>query len=482
MLRIFKRLSQPVYLLALVTLAATVLGVWRFYSKRSESQVSIPVPADLDRLDPQLRAYLREKLNWAREKPRDANRQAILGLVYAANSLWQPAREAFRNAARLDAAQPLAQMYIAVATQELGDLVGAIKLYRELTLRFRDFAPGYYRLGDALLRAGEVAEAESAFGRLVTLAPQEWRGYAGLGEIKLRRGEYAEAAKQLEHAIRLAPDEKIAHHLLGLAYRGLGRTEDAAIELSRGLNAEHYPMPDAWSATAPQHMKLLPDLFDMARQNTAAGQPAKAVEILEGALTFHPGDIGVMNHLAAAYDQSGQPQKGRDLLLEVIQKDNRNLPAYVALSYNCTALGVYDDAISYASRAVELATNNAQAHLAKANALLAAERDSEALAALESAFLCDPKNADIQMTMGDVCLQNLDRPNEAMNHYQSAVELDPALVSGYVRIAQLNIEQGEYNQAHAAIQTIQRIAPGNPALAVLEDRLSKLEPVKRNRD
>jgi len=310
-------------------MAAIVPGVWLAYPKRSEPPFLIPASADLEQLDPQLRAYLVEKLNWVREKPRDAERRATLGLVYAANGLWEWARDAFRNVTQLDPNQPLAQMYVAVATQELGDLKEAIRLYRELTVRFPDFAPGYYRLGDGSLRAGEVAQAEAAFGRLISLAPNEWRGYAGLGDVKLRGGQYAEATQALQKAVQLAPEEKIAHQLLGLAYRGLGRTRDAEMELSRGLNAEHYPMLDAWSATAAQHMKLLPDLYDMAKQYSAAGNPAKAVEILEGARTFHPGDTGVMNHLAAAYNQSGQPQKARALLLQVIQKNNRDISPYI---------------------------------------------------------------------------------------------------------------------------------------------------------
>jgi len=55
-----------------------------------------------------------------------------------------------------------------------------------------------------------------------------------------------------------------------------------------------------------------------------------------------------------------------------------------------------------------------------------------------------------------------------MEHYQSAVKLDPALVSAYVRIAQLHIERGDQNEASKAIQTIQKIAPANPALALLQ--------------
>ena len=481
-IQIPKWLLRPSCFLALGITAASIAGVWYSYSNHSEFSLTIPVPADLERLDPQLRAYLVEKLNWVREKPRDANRQSTLGMVYASNGLWEQAREAFRNAGRLARRQPLPAMYAAVATQELGDVKEALRLFHELTVRFPDFAQAYARLGDASLRAGEVAAAEAAFRRLVASAPGERRGYSGMGDVKLRYGEYAEAAKELEKAIQLAPSEKIAHHLLGLAYRGLGRAEDAEIELRRGLNAQYYPMPDPWEATASQHMKLLPDLFEMAKQYSAAGKPDKAVAILEEALKFHPGNIGVMNHLAVAYNGSGLPQKGRDLLLQVIGEDNRNVSAYVGLSYSCTALGAYDGAISYACRAIELATNNAQGYVAKANALLASEQDNDALAALESAFRCDPKNADIQMMMGDVCLKNLNLTKEAIDHYESAAKLEPVLVSAYVRIAQLHIERSEPGQSREAIRMIRKLAPTSPALKLLEERLRILEQQKSGRD
>ena len=111
----------------------------------------------------------------------------------------------------------------------------------------------------------------------------------------------------------------MAHHLLGLAYRGLNRPEEAQRELRAGLNALHYPMPDAWSATAAQHMALLQNQIEIADEYSAAGQPKKAVKILENALAWHPDNLAVINNLAAAYNHAGQPQKARDILLKAIQ-------------------------------------------------------------------------------------------------------------------------------------------------------------------
>ena len=440
-------------------------------SRHSPPPLEIPVPHDLDKLDPQLRSYIVEKVARVREKPADFQRHATLGMVYAANSLWNEALVAFQNAVQLNPGEPLARLYVGVSEQELGNNNEAMEMFRRITSQFPDFAPGFYRLGDVMLRSGRVDEAEPAFKRLVALVPREWRGYAGLGEIKLRKGEFSEAAKLLEQSVQLDPNAKLAHHLLGLAYRGLGRLEDARLEMSLGVNNKHYPMEDAWGATALQHMKLLPDLFQMAREYEEAGNPAAAVVILERARVYHPNDTGVMTHLAGAYQAAGQPQKARELLIEVIKRDDHNLAAFTTLAFCCVELELNEEALAHADRAVALDAVNTQAHRARANALLAMERDHEALAALETALRCDPRNAGIEIEIGDVYLSNLNRPAEALLRYKHAVQADSTLVAGHVRIAQMHIEQNQFDEARTAISMIRRLSPAHPALALLEEQM-----------
>ena len=55
-------------------------------------------------------------------------------------------------------------------------------------------------------------------------------------------------------------------------------------------------------------------------------------------------------------------------------------------------------------------------------------------------------------------------------------------MSGFIRIAQLDIERGQADDARKAIQMVRKLSPANPALALLEDHLSKLEPKKDARD
>lgn len=435
----------------------------------------VPVPPDLERLEPQLRAYITEQAQWVRAAPREAARHSTLGLVYAANGLWTEARSAFQNAARLNPREPLAPLYVAVATQELGERDEALRLYRQITQQFPAFPQGFYRLGDLALRAGAVDEAQAAFEKLIVLAPQEWRGHAGLGEVKLRQGDAAAAANLLERALALDRNAKPAHHLLGTAYQRLGRTNDAQRELRLGLNALHFPMPDAWSASAPDHMRLLHDQLELAAQLTQAGRPRGAVEVLKQVLPFHPTNLAVLNSLGLAYHQAGEPAKARVLLEKAVQLDARYLPAHVSLSAACLALGLTDHAMTNALRAIELAPNTPQPHLAKANVLLALERDDEAVAALEAALRADPQNAQLQIELGDVLLRNLDRSAAALEHYQRASQLDPTSVEAQVRLADLHLRLGNLTAARAALESARKLAPNEPVLAVLEQRLKKVE-------
>jgi tetratricopeptide (TPR) repeat protein len=435
------------------------------YARLSKPLLPVTEPRNPAALDPLLRSYVMEKIAWVRQSPRDAGRRATLGLVYAANGLWPEAQAAFQNTAALDPKEPLAFLYLAVSYQELGQSVTALSVLTNLTARFPTFAPGFFRLGDYSLRLGMVDLARPAFDRLTILAPQEWRGFAGLGEISLRRGDPGEAAKLLEQAVKLEPGAKPAHALLGQAYQLLGKASAARRELALGVNAEHFPMPDAWSAQAPEHMRLLVDLIDMAHESMKKDTPAKAVNILEMARPFHPDNPNLLVTLAQAYTLAGDPGRAQPLLDRTLQLKPTCVPAYVALSGCDLALGRTDEALGNADRAISLATNSSEAYLAKANVLLAQEKDADAVAALDLAHRNDPKNAQILLDAGDVWFRNLNDPNQALALYREAVSTDPSLLSAHLRLASLYARLGDRAAAAAALQDAKQLAPNDPEIA-----------------
>ena len=453
----------------LLVLAAGLV-FWYFPQK---PLLAPPIPSDLNRLEPQLHAYVAEKIKWLLEDPEDPMRHATLGLVYAVNTLWPEARIAFQNAAALNPNEPLAHLYVAVATQELGEPSAALGLYRQVTIRFPEFPQGFDRLGTALLKAGADEEAETAFEKLIAIAPKEWRGYSGLGEIELRRGEHASATAHFRKALEFEPDAQIVHHLLGLSLRGMGNLEEAGRELRQGLDAVVYPMPDPWAASASQHMMLLQDQFEMANAYSKSGEPLKAIEILERARKHHPNHVSLLNNLAVAYHFGGQASRAHELAMRVIELDPNNLSGYVNLASSGVSLNLTNEALKYANKAIEISPNTPHGFLSKANILLALERDAEALEALKLALEVDPQNAQLQLEMGDVCLHNLSRPQEALGYYQQAVMQNPTWPAALASLADVHIRLGNTNEALASITAIEKLDSRDPSIPFLRDRLSK---------
>jgi Flp pilus assembly protein TadD len=52
-----------------------------------------------------------------------------------------------------------------------------------------------------------------------------------MGKVLEKKGEAELAVRALQHALGMDPNNSVAHHLLGQAYRDMGRTEDAEREL-----------------------------------------------------------------------------------------------------------------------------------------------------------------------------------------------------------------------------------------------------------
>ena len=456
-------------LAALITLGVAVtqhVGVWRIPA------VDVPVPADLEKLDPQLRDYLRLQLKWVQQKPVDPARQATLGIVYAANLLWAEARRCFSNVTRINPKEPLGHLYLAVATQETGDYSVALQLFRKTTKMFSDFAPGYDHLGTALLRAGNADEAEMVFQRLTELAPDEWRGYAGLGEVKLRQNKLDEAARFLEKARAIEPKARMVDHLLGLAYRGLGRKEEAQWELRVGLNAVQSPMPDAWGLIAPEHVRLLPQQIDLASDYLSEGRPADVLRVLSEAAKYHPDNLTVLEYVGQAHRSLNQFEQARRIAEFMLSLNERSVNAHVLMADVCLDLDLKDEAMIHADRAVALGPDLARPYLVKADVIFAFGRTNEGLLARQEALKRDPQNPLIAVDIGDALLHLLGNPQEAEKFYEQAVALNSALPLGYLRIAETAIQLHQFDRARNAIAQARKLDPQAPELAHLEARLS----------
>src|SRR5437870_9856028 len=86
-------------------------------------------------------------------------------------------------------------------------------------------------LGLAYLRSEQLAQAETAFRKIVALAPDQALGYANLGLVHLRQGRYDAAEQQIRRAVALDTASDDIALTLAKVYERTGRTAEARREV-----------------------------------------------------------------------------------------------------------------------------------------------------------------------------------------------------------------------------------------------------------
>src|SRR5204863_305489 len=90
-------------------------------------------------------------------------------------------------------------------------------------------------LGLAYLRSQQFAQAETAFRKIVALAPDQALGYANLGLVQLRQGRYVEAEREIRRAAALDTASDDIALTLAKVYELTGRTAEARRAVDRVL-------------------------------------------------------------------------------------------------------------------------------------------------------------------------------------------------------------------------------------------------------
>jgi tetratricopeptide (TPR) repeat protein len=167
----------------------------------------------------------------------------------------------------------------------------------------------YIKLGAEPVTAGESVGRAKEVGIDVAAADEPgWTAadYFGEGKSLHDGGSHDEALPYLKKAVELSPEKGDYHFYLAFSLQELGRNGEAASEYEECI-------------------KVKPDDF-WAHNNLGlacihSGQPARAVEVLEKAITLDPAgtadkeaarDIARRN-LATAYEMNGQPARAKEI-------------------------------------------------------------------------------------------------------------------------------------------------------------------------
>lgn len=94
-------------------------------------------------------------------------------------------------------------------------------------------AAAHYDAAQFLINKGELDSAEDHYRRALTFAPDNVPLLLNLAVLDLRRSEYTAALDPLEHARRVEPDSPDVAKLMGWAYYGANKLDQAVAEWKR---------------------------------------------------------------------------------------------------------------------------------------------------------------------------------------------------------------------------------------------------------
>ncbi|HEY8548533.1 MAG TPA: tetratricopeptide repeat protein [Vicinamibacterales bacterium] len=355
----------------------------------------------LDSYSPAARAVIGPASEAARAAPRDPQAAGALAMALHAWEQWEAAHDTYARTIAL-APDAFEWRYLdALVLARLSRPADAAAALRAALERNPSYLAARVKLADALFEAGDLAASRDAYRALQHEPRVEPIVAFGLGRIAAAEGRTDEAVRHFERAIALFPDFGPAHYALALAWRTLGRRDEARASL-----AKHQALGARWPAVDDPVQVQVTALKDDAAAHVRrgiklaeAGDVAGAIEAHEAALVRSPSATQAHANLITLY---GRAKRWEDA--------ERHYRAVLAT-------GLHLD----------------EAHYSYGVVLLAQERWADAENAFRLAIEANPHNADARNNLGQL-LEGERKFADAAVEYRRAVESQPGL-----RIARFNL-------------------------------------------
>ena len=262
---------------------------------------------------------------------------------------------------------------------------------------------------------GNLAAAEHILRRILAARPDEPQSLYLMAVIRLMERRPADAEPFLRRSLAADPNQPKAALNLGVIVRGLGRLEEAAGWFETAVAQR----PDY----AEARLALGTILVEMGRARRAHGDLPGALAHLERAeilaprlpdLTYNKGDV--LQHL-------GRREEAIAAFRQAVRENPLDLHAHRALNQLIFSLGRDEEFLRSYDEAFTR-TADPRLHIAKASALLIADRVEEAVLGFESVILRSSEDVDARYGLASAQARRKEFPS-AIREFHEALARRP---------------------------------------------------------
>jgi tetratricopeptide (TPR) repeat protein len=366
-----------------------------------------------------------------------------LARLFHAYEIFDSAEASYLNAARLapgESQWPYLLGYLYQQTGQWEDAATQLSTALRLQPGRREAAA---RLADIALRLNRLRDARDRFTALIAVFPALAQN--GLGEIALRESRFNDAIGHFRAALDRVPQANSLHYSLAMAYRGLGRVEQAQAELERpgrGVIKLGDPAVDALAGLLRGERLLV----IQGRRALEAGDLRAAADWFDKAVTAAPTSTTARTDLATVLLQLGEHNAAMEQLEAVLRIDPDDERAAVNLAMTLADRSRFADAVTVLNRAHERLPRSVVTATTLARILAAApdrgvRNASRALELAMRVYQEDP--AAVHAETVALALEALSRCGEALEWIRRAVSAAEQSADA-AEVRRLNGELGKY--------------------------------------
>ncbi|MBE2213342.1 MAG: tetratricopeptide repeat protein [Opitutaceae bacterium] len=420
----------------LVCLAAAIaVGTiaWRARQRAAILAAALPDRPDLSAWAPELAARITSCETRVRERTDPISALGELSRLYHANGFLPEASHCYGALTVLDPANGRWAYRDAIILSGFGENEPAIERLRQVPTRPVDYVPARLRLGETLLKVGNIDDAIGVYRAILETHPKESYALLGLARCDIERERWQDAREKLERLVDQT-NYMLGYDLIVSVYERLGETaRAAAIRGQMRAWGAFRDMLDPWME------ELLEDSYDPYQLSLASGAAARrpdhalALRRLERAITLAPETAALRFQLASLLLERKEYVKAREqferctqlapkfadgwahlsgLLATVgdragadriLEEGLRNCPDSPGLhmmnGHRLKRIGRLEEAIAEYRRSIELRPTEADAYIELGTTLIGAGRSAEGISVLESALVAEPQHPFIVCTL-----------------------------------------------------------------------------------
>ena len=447
---------------SLLVVALLAMGAWWWHAGQTQERVAalLPTLPELGSAPEQLRARLVAADAEARSHPHARRGFAKLARLYHANGFLDQASHSYAGLAQLEPTEPRWPHLQAAILAGYGDIAAALPLERKVVELAPDYLPARLRLGDALLKTNQPAEAAATYEQVLQRDRDNPYALLGLARLDLEASRWDKARSRLEQVVSKT-NYQLGYDLIVSLYERLGLTQRAtAIRAMAKASGAYRDPADPWLDG------LIEDCFEPYRLALAAGaiagDGATARRLLERAVDVAPEDVSVRFQLGTLLVSQGQLDAAQAQLERCTVLAPDFADGWANLSSLQTQQGRVSEADRTLAEGLRRCPDSPGLHLMLARRQQQAGRLGEAIAEFQESIRLRPNEADAYIELGQLYI-GVGREAEAIREMARALDAEPGNPTALGILAYNAIASGSESEARdwiARVRNQPRIESG----------------------